>query len=103
MLGAPVQVAYSGAEALQLLETFRPSFGILDLGMPGMDGYELARRMRASPEHAGMFLVALTGWGQDSDRLKVSAAGFGQHLLKPVDIKELTGALVRANFSSKLG
>jgi two-component system, sensor histidine kinase len=76
MSGATVKVAYGGAHALRLSEESPPSIGILDLGMPGMDGYELARRLRGSPDTAGMFLVALTGWGQDSDRMRVNAAGF---------------------------
>jgi CheY-like chemotaxis protein len=63
--------------------------------MPRMDGYELARRLRADPRHDGMALVALTGWGQDSDRERIASAGFDRHLLKPVDIAELTQALSR--------
>ena len=97
MLGAPVKVAYGGAEALRVVGDIRPSIGILDIGMPGMDGCELARRLRAVPETAGMFLIALTGWGQDSDRVKVSAAGFNSHLLKPVDLNDLVAALAEAH------
>ena len=96
MFGADVRVAYGGADALRLIDEARPEIGILDLGMPGMDGYELARRLRGSPETEGMFLVALTGWGQDSDRVKVSAAGFDRHLLKPVGIQDLAMALQEA-------
>jgi CheY-like chemotaxis protein len=96
MFGAPVKVAYSGAAALKLVKDARPSIGILDVGMPDMDGCELARKLRGTPETAGMFLVALTGWGQDSDRLKVTAAGFNRHLLKPVDLNELMTALAEA-------
>jgi signal transduction histidine kinase/ActR/RegA family two-component response regulator len=101
MFGATVKVAYGGADALRLVEELRPDIGILDLGMPGMDGYELARTLRGSPETAGMFLVALTGWGQDSDRVKVSAAGFDRHLLKPVDIQDLAAALAQAHPASE--
>ncbi|HUR90219.1 MAG TPA: ATP-binding protein, partial [Ramlibacter sp.] len=97
MYGAPVKVAYSAADALRLVKDIRPSIGILDVGMPGMDGCELARRLRANPDTAGMFLVALTGWGQDSDRVKVDAAGFNRHLLKPVDVKDLVDALAEAH------
>ena len=89
--------AYGGAEALRVVGDIRPSIGILDIGMPGMDGCELARRLRAVPETAGMFLIALTGWGQDSDRVKVSAAGFNSHLLKPVDLNDLVAALAEAH------
>jgi CheY-like chemotaxis protein len=69
--------------------------GILDIGMPGMDGCELARRLRSDPAHARMLLIALTGWGQPDDRLRVSAAGFDHHLLKPVDAEEMLALLQR--------
>ncbi|MEZ2299853.1 ATP-binding protein [Variovorax sp. RCC_210] len=93
LLGAQTAVAFSGPEALEKAESFRPSFGILDIGMPGMDGCELARRLRAHPQLHGMGLVALTGWGQPDDRLRIARAGFDHHLLKPVDVEELSGVL----------
>ena len=96
MLGAAVQVAYGAAEALQVVTKLEPTIGIIDVGMPGMDGCELATRLRAKPGTAGMYLVALTGWGQEADRLRVSAAGFNKHLLKPVDLDDLMAALADA-------
>jgi len=93
LLGAQTAVAFSGADALEQAEHFNPSFGILDIGMPGMDGCELARRLRAHPRLHGMGLIALTGWGQADDRLRIARAGFDHHLLKPVDVEALSAAL----------
>ena len=88
-LGADVQVANSGAEALSAVEAYRPAVVLLDLGMPGMDGYEVARRIRARPELRNTVLIALSGWGQDQDRRRSRDAGFNHHLVKPADIGSL--------------
>ena len=80
-----VRVAHDGPEALAIAGDFRPEIVLLDIGMPGMDGYEVARRLRSSPASRGVLLVALTGWGQDSDRQKAKEAGFDAHMVKPVD------------------
>jgi signal transduction histidine kinase/ActR/RegA family two-component response regulator len=93
LMGATAAVAYGGEEALAKAAEVNPSIAILDIGMPLMDGFELARRLRQQPGHRQIALVALTGWGQDSDRQRISAAGFDHHLLKPVDIGELTSTL----------
>ncbi|MFM9926477.1 hybrid sensor histidine kinase/response regulator [Variovorax sp. H27-G14] len=93
LLGAQTAVAFSGSDALNKAEDFSPTFGVLDIGMPGMDGCELARRLRAHPRLHGMGLIALTGWGQADDRLRIARAGFDHHLLKPVDVVELSAAL----------
>ena len=93
MLGATTTVAYDGEDALQKAASVLPSIAILDLGMPRMDGFELARRLRDDPLHDGLTLIALTGWGQPSDRERAAAAGFDRHLLKPVDIADLTRTL----------
>ena len=93
--GAKTSVAYVGEEAIAIAAAVRPSAAILDIGMPGMDGCELARRLRADPAHAGILLIALTGWGQQEDRARVVAAGFDHHLLKPVDFGELRTLLQR--------
>jgi PAS domain S-box-containing protein len=85
LLGADVQVVFSGAEALAALPVHRPSVVLLDLGMPDMDGYEVARRIRAQADLAGLRLIALTGRGQPEDRRRSAAAGFDAHLVKPVD------------------
>jgi CheY-like chemotaxis protein len=85
--------AYDGPSALDLIEKERPDVVFSDIGMPGMDGHELARRIRALPYGAEIILVALTGWGQESDRLKSKEAGFDHHLTKPVDPKTLRSFL----------
>jgi PAS domain S-box-containing protein len=84
-LGAKVQVAYDGTTALEMLGSFRPAIMLLDIGMPLMDGYEVARRVRQHPQGQAILLVAMTGWGQDEDRRRTTAAGFDHHLIKPVD------------------
>ena len=93
LLGAQATVAFSGPDALGKAEHFQPSVAILDIGMPGMDGCELARRLRAHPQLHAIGLIALTGWGQPDDRLRIARAGFDHHLLKPVEVEELAMAL----------
>jgi PAS domain S-box-containing protein len=83
--GQEVRVAHDGPGALRLAGEFRPEFVLLDIGMPGMDGYEVARRMRERGDLGGARLIALTGWGQEADRLRSRDAGFAHHLVKPVD------------------
>jgi PAS domain S-box-containing protein len=87
--GHDVCVAHDGPAALQLAPNHRPDVAFLDIGMPGMDGYELCRRLRALPAFAQVLLVALTGWGQEADRRRSSEAGFDRHLVKPVDPQSL--------------
>ncbi|GAA4338013.1 hypothetical protein GCM10023165_16450 [Variovorax defluvii] len=94
-LGATVLVAYSGEEALQLARGQGVEIAVLDIGMPGMDGCELARRLRASPGGAAIRLVALTGWGQQGYRERIAAAGFDHHLLKPLNLAEFMRLLSR--------
>ncbi|HLK89149.1 MAG TPA: chemotaxis protein CheB [Polyangia bacterium] len=91
--GFSCRTAESGPEGLALIDEFRPDVAILDLGLPGMDGFEVARRLRANPKHAGMLLIALTGYGQPSERTRGKEAGFDQHLVKPVTVDELTQLL----------
>ncbi len=94
--GAEVDVAYGGEEALAALDRFLPDSLLLDLGMPGMDGFEVARRIRATPRHAGLRILALTGWGQAADRARTHEAGFDHHLTKPVDFGALESWLIHA-------
>jgi two-component system CheB/CheR fusion protein len=93
--GHEARTAYSGAAALDLAREQRPDVILLDLGMPGMDGYEVARALRLDPEMAGTTLVALTGWGQDEDRKRSEAAGFDRHLTKPVAFDALRRLLAQ--------
>jgi len=85
-LGHAVEVAHDGPQALAKLETFSPDVALLDIGLPLMDGYELARRIRHEPRLSGIRLVSITGYGQHSDRLRAQEAGFDVHLVKPVDL-----------------
>lgn len=87
--GHVVRVAYDGVQALQLAESWRPDVVLLDIGMPGLDGYAVCRRIRAAPWGAAMLLIAQTGWGQESDRRLTDDAGFDYHLVKPLDFREL--------------
>jgi signal transduction histidine kinase/ActR/RegA family two-component response regulator len=88
-LGADVRVVYSGAEALALFPVFEPRLAFLDLSMPDMDGYEVARQLRAAPEGKGVVLVALSGWGADEDRRRAFEAGFDKHAVKPISLDAL--------------
>jgi len=87
-------VAYNGQQALDLGATERPSVFILDVGMPDMTGYEVARRIRQQAWGRGALLLAVTGWGQDDDKLRARAAGFDHHFTKPVDPEAVEQALV---------
>jgi len=99
LLGAEVRIVYGGLEALAALDEFRPSVVLLDIGMPDMDGHEVARRIRRRPEHAGVRLIAMTGWGQESDRRRSTEAGFDFHLIKPADMGALESLLISSDRS----
>lgn len=87
--GAEVRVEYDGDSALKSAVEWQPTVVLLDLGMPGMDGWEVARRLRDAAGLEGTKLVALTGWGQETDRERTRQAGFDHHLIKPVDLSAL--------------
>ncbi len=84
-----------GEVTLELARDFRPEVVLLDIGLPGMDGYEVARRLRQTPELNGVMLVALSGYGQADDRRRSHEAGFDEHLLKPVGWEALQATLGR--------
>jgi PAS domain S-box-containing protein len=88
-LGMNVCIAYNGEAALSHVSTFKPHFAFIDIGMPGMDGYETARRIRMLPEGKHLFLAALSGWGQEEDRRRSVEAGFDRHFVKPIKIDVL--------------
>jgi signal transduction histidine kinase/ActR/RegA family two-component response regulator len=92
--GHEVYTAANGALALEHARQHHPDMALLDIGMPVMDGYEVARRIRAQPWGARILLVAVTGWGQDADRRRSDEAGFDSHLVKPLDLGQLAQLLV---------
>jgi PAS domain S-box-containing protein len=100
--GHQTETVYSAQGALQMAVEYQPDFVVLDIGLPGMDGYEVARRLRQIPELKDMRLIAATGYGQDTDRQRSEEAGFDYHLVKPIDpeklqtVLELLGRLPRS-------
>jgi signal transduction histidine kinase/ActR/RegA family two-component response regulator len=95
LMGHEVRVAYDGPTALDVARTFKPQVGLLDIGMPGMDGVELAQRLRGDLGLDRTLLVALTGFGRDADRQRSRAAGFNAHLVKPVDVPALNALMAQ--------
>jgi CheY-like chemotaxis protein len=95
-LGIEVHVAHDAPSALEAMRIFSPAIVLLDLGMPGMDGYELARRIRQQRKFKDVLLIALTGWGQPEDRRRTMEAGIDHHLVKPVEIDALQSLLASA-------
>ena len=89
LYGAEVAVALDGIQALATGETFRPDVVLMDISMPNMNGYEAARRLRAQPWGKSVVLIALTGWGRQTDVEAAHGAGFDGHLLKPVEADAL--------------
>jgi CheY-like chemotaxis protein len=87
--GHETAVAYNGAEAVRLAESFRPEVVILDIGLPILTGHHVAKLIRAQPWGRDMVLIALTGWGQGEDRRKSAETGIDVHLVKPADPVEL--------------
>lgn len=89
LLGHETRAALTGRDALAQAETFHPDAVILDIGLPDLSGYEVARALRASPHGHDVFIAALTGWDQPEDRQKSAAAGFDLHVLKPASAEKL--------------
>ncbi len=88
-MGNSVRITHDGRSALAVGAEFVPDLILMDIGMPGMDGYETCERMRQEPWSANVKIVALTGWGQEEDKRKAKRAGFDLHLVKPVERKTL--------------
>ena len=84
--GYTTQVAHDGVEALRVAEAHKPDVVLLDLNLPGMDGFEIARQLRQKETSRDAMLVAVTGYGQEDDRRRTSEAGFKHHLVKPIDL-----------------
>jgi CheY-like chemotaxis protein len=91
--GNETAMAFSGPEALTQVESFRPDAVLLDIGLPGMDGYEVCRSIRSLQYGSDIKIIAVTGWGQDSDRQQTRQAGFDAHLVKPVDYNKVLETL----------
>ncbi len=89
ILGCEVRAAHDGLSALEALKEFVPEFALIDIGLPGIDGFELARRIRQVEEFNKITLIAQTGWGREEDRAESRRAGFNYHLVKPLDFQLL--------------
>jgi CheY-like chemotaxis protein len=101
--GHEVTVVRDGGEALSAWPTSLPEVALLDIGMPGLSGYEVARAVRKSEHGGAVLLIAITGWGQTRDKVEALAAGFGHHFTKPIDmdrLRELLGSTASAAGSS---
>jgi CheY-like chemotaxis protein len=88
-LGHDVRTAHDGPTGLEAAYDYRPSVVLLDIGLPGLDGYEVAKRMRQQPVLQSVVLVAMTGYGKESDRKRAQEAGFDHHLVKPAKLEKL--------------
>jgi CheY-like chemotaxis protein len=95
--GQDVRTAFNGYEALQIAETWRPDVAVLDIGMPGLNGYELCERIREQSHGRPPLFIACTGWGQEADRERAHAAGFDFHLVKPIEPAALLRLLTAAD------
>ena len=89
IFGCEVRAAHDGLSALEVLKEFVPEFALIDIGLPGIDGLELARRIRQVNEYKNIVLIAQTGWGRDEDREESRRAGFNYHLTKPLNFQLL--------------
>jgi CheY-like chemotaxis protein len=92
-IGHEVRVAHSAEQALEVARALKPHFGFLDLGLPEVSGYTLARALHEQAETSGTVLVAVSGWGQARDRERSRDAGFSLHLVKPVELNSIQAAL----------
>ncbi|HEY4079433.1 MAG TPA: ATP-binding protein [Burkholderiaceae bacterium] len=101
--GHTARVTYSGVDALRAAEEFSPDIVLCDLGLPGMDGYEVAKRLRAKPAHEATILVAVTGWGSEGDKRKSRNAGFNHHLVKPINFDEVEAILSQLQLAETEG
>jgi CheY-like chemotaxis protein len=95
--GYPVQMVHDGYQALTAARQWRPEVILLDIGLPGIDGYEVARRLRREPATTDVLMVALTGYGGEEERRRAQQAGFNHHLTKPVELESLQALLREAH------
>ena len=92
--GHEVLAVYNGLQAIEQAERFKPDVMLIDIGLPDLDGYEVARRIRAVPALQSICLIAVTGYGQDADKSRAHAAGFSEHLVKPIEFPALDRVLM---------
>jgi CheY-like chemotaxis protein len=97
LMGHETRTANDGIQAIEVADEFRPDAIVLDIGMPKLNGYEVARQIRQKEWGRQVLLIALTGWGQETDRLRSSDAGFDAHLIKPVDANEIQRLLANVH------
>jgi CheY-like chemotaxis protein len=94
--GNDIRTAHDGVDAMEIADTFHPETVLLDIGLPKLNGYDVARRIREQPWGQGVMLIALTGWGNDEDRRLSQEAGFNFHIVKPLDLAALEELLAGA-------
>jgi CheY-like chemotaxis protein len=98
--GHEVRAVYTGGHAIEQAQRFKPEVMLVDIGLPDLDGYEVARRIRALPALQSVCLVAVTGYGQDADKERAFAAGFAEHLVKPIEFPTLDRVLAKLSKTS---
>jgi len=97
LLGHEVEVTFDGPRALLAAQRFKPTIALIDIGLPVMDGYEVARRLRENEELGNLKLVAVTGYGEEANRAMSLAAGFDMHTVKPVELESLRRLLANSH------
>jgi two-component system CheB/CheR fusion protein len=102
-IGHVVARADNGKQALELAATFEPDVVLLDIGLPDINGYEIAKTLRSWPRGPELFLVAVTGWGREEDRQRAAAAGFDRHIVKPATSQAIREALLDAALRRSAG
>ncbi len=101
IMGHEVGTAYDGEQAVEVAQVLRPEVMLLDIGMPKLNGYEACRRIREQPWGQEMFLIALTGWGQEEDHRRSDKSGFNYHIVKPVELTELMKLLASVSVEGR--
>jgi CheY-like chemotaxis protein len=101
MMGHEIATAFNGFEGVEVAKTFRPDVILLDIGLPKLDGYEVAQRIREQPWGRSTILIAVTGYGQEEDRRRSLEAGFDYHMIKPVNLAELEKTLTDLRTTNK--
>jgi CheY-like chemotaxis protein len=101
LLGHTIEIAFTGPEALEKLPSFKPDIVFLDIGLPGMSGYEVAQEIKRSETVSHPFVVALTGWGTEETKQRAREAGFDEHLTKPVEIATLERILAERSLETR--